>query len=86
MVDTVNTDCLGALSGKTLADRFADRASRAVDDTYLAVESPSQHDAQYCPSWPHRAVRLRNCNATTSLREDAGKVALLASPLSWSTN
>ena len=31
-------------------------------------------------------VRLRNCNATTSLREDAGKVALLASPLSSSTN
>ena len=33
MAHTVNTDCVGALSGKTLGHRFADRASRAVDDT-----------------------------------------------------
>jgi hypothetical protein len=86
MVEAVDTDCLGALSGKTLGDRFADRASGAADDAQLAVESPSRHDASIARRRPHRAVCLRNGKTTAPLREGAGKVGLLASPLFWSTN
>ena len=40
MAHTVNTDCVGALSGKTLGHRFADRASRAVDDGWTPGAGP----------------------------------------------